>query len=305
MKKTTKTIHFLIRIFNLESFLIALFIRTSNKIIKKLIPLHTSYMHPSIKKVIRDSTLFELDISDYMQWYIWAGLKDLSWKFATKDAKGPYTIIDVGANVGAFCIKTGAFLVNNNIDSTVIAFEPNPYVFKKLAKNLSLNEKLKNTVQVEPLGVSNKKEKLEFQWNKNNSGGGRFISKKDSANENIELIKVVTIDDYVKVNNISNISFIKVDVEGFEPFVLQGAKETIEKFNPNIFIEVSPKWWNNNGFTVKGVLQRFNELNYTFYPLIDEEIGTPETFHNIIQKKEQFNLFLSCNQDIISIIEKG
>ena len=134
MKKTTKTIHFLIRIFNLESFLIALFIRTSNKIIKKLIPLHTSYMHPSIKKVIRDSTIFELDISDYMQWHIWSGLKDLSWKFATKDAKGPCTIIDVVA----FCLKTGVFLVNNNIDLTVNTISP----FHFNGFGMGMNEKV-------------------------------------------------------------------------------------------------------------------------------------------------------------------
>ena len=295
MKTTAKAIHYLIRIFNLESFIISLFIRTNNEIIKKLIPLHNSYKHPSIKKVRRDSALFELDISDYMQWYIWAGLKDLSWKFAAISCKSNCTILDIGANVGAFCLKLGAHSVKNNFNSTVIAFEPNPYVFKKLSYNLSCNEKLKNTVQIEPLGISSKKEQLKFQWNKKNTGGGKFIVGKKALSKNTELVDVVKVDDYVKEKNISNISFIKIDVEGFEPFVLQGAMQTIKKFKPNIFIEVSPKWWNKNGFTVKEVLKYFEELNYIFYPLINEEMGDPETFVSILEKKEQFNLFSKQN----------
>ena len=293
MKKTTKAIHFLIRIFNLESFIISQFIRTNNEIIKKLIPLNTGYRHNSIKKVVRDSTLFELDISDYMQWYIWAGLKDLSWELANKQPQSSCTILDIGANVGAFCLKLGAHLVNNNIDSKILAFEPNPYVFKKLSNNLSFNGKIKNTILIEPLGISNKKEQLEFQWNKKNTGGGKFIVEKKGLTKNVELIEVVKIDDYVKEKSISNISFIKIDVEGFEPFVLQGAMQTIKKFKPNIFVEVSPKWWNKNGFSVKEVLQYFEELNYFFYPLINEEIGDPETFINLLEKKDQFNLFLT------------
>jgi FkbM family methyltransferase len=292
MKKTTKVIHSLILIFNLESFIISLFIRTNNETIKKLIPLHNNYRRPSIRKVVRDSTLFELDISDYMQWYIWAGLKDLSWEFAANSLKGNCTILDIGANVGAFCLKLCAYSVKINFNSTVIAFEPNPYVLKNLYSNLSFNEGLKKSILIEPLGVSNKKEQLEFQWNKKNTGGGRFIVEKKGLTKSVELINVVKIDDYVKEKSISNISFIKIDVEGFEPFVLQGAMQTIKKFKPNIFIEVSPKWWNKNGFSVKEVLQCFEELNYVFYPLVNEEIGGPEAFNTLLEKKDQFNLFL-------------
>lgn len=293
MKKTTKAIHFLIRIFNLESFIIALLAHANNEIIKKLIPLNTSYKHPSIKKVVRDSTLFELDISDYMQWYIWAGLKDVSWGFAASSLKNNCTILDIGANVGAFCLKLGAHSIKNNCNSTVIAFEPNPYVFKKLSYNLSCNEKLKNTVQIEPMGISNKKEQLKFQWNKKNTGGGKFIVGEKPLSKNTELVDVVKVDDYIKEKKISSVSFIKIDVEGFEPFVLQGAMKTIKKFKPNMFIEVSPKWWNKNGFSVKEVLQYFEELNYVFYPLINDEIGDAEAFINLLEKKDQFNLFLT------------
>ena len=69
----------------------------------------------------------------------------------------------------------------------------------------------------------------------------------------------------------------------------------LESFIISLFIEVSPKWWNKNGFTLKEVLKYFEELNYIFYPLINEEIGDPETFVNLLGKKHHFNLFLEKN----------
>ena len=70
MKITTKIIHEIVIFLFLEGF----FIRLSQKkyFFIKLIPLHRSYKKGTIKKVKRDNTIFSLDISDYMQWHIWA-----------------------------------------------------------------------------------------------------------------------------------------------------------------------------------------------------------------------------------------
>jgi hypothetical protein len=51
-------------------------------------------------------------------------------------------------------------------------------------------------------------------------------------------IDVTTIDSFVKGNDIKNIELIKVDVEGAEHFVVQGAKETLSNFSPILLIEV-------------------------------------------------------------------
>jgi len=50
-------------------------------------------------------------------------------------------------------------------------------------------------------------------------------------------VNVTTIDSY----NFDKIDFIKIDTEGHELYVLEGAINTIEKYKPNIFIEVHPK----------------------------------------------------------------
>ena len=48
----------------------------------------------------------------------------------------------------------------------------------------------------------------------------------------------VSIDDFVKINNIKSIDFIKMDIEGAESFALEGAIETIKRFRPKLAIAI-------------------------------------------------------------------
>ena len=62
------------------------------------------------------------------------------------------------------------------------------------------------------------------------------------------LCKIIKLDDYYK--NIDNIDFIKIDVEGYEAYVIEGAFELIKKFKPYIYVEVGwgteHPYWNYN-----------------------------------------------------------
>ena len=52
-------------------------------------------------------------------------------------------------------------------------------------------------------------------------------------------IKIVTIDDYVTKNGFSNLSFIKMDIEGHEYPALTGMEQTLKRFKPIIMMEMS------------------------------------------------------------------
>ena len=60
--------------------------------------------------------------------------------------------------------------------------------------------------------------------------------------------KIVKLDDYYK--DINNIDFIKIDVEGYEAYVIEGALNLIKKFKPYIYVEVGwgtrHPYWNYN-----------------------------------------------------------
>ena len=49
-------------------------------------------------------------------------------------------------------------------------------------------------------------------------------------------VKTTTIDEYVKVNGLESVDFIKADIEGAERYMLEGAKETLAKFAPKLSI---------------------------------------------------------------------
>ena len=65
-----------------------------------------------------------------------------------------------------------------------------------------------------------------------------------------ENVSCITIDDYVKINKLSSVDLIKIDVEGYEGPVLEGALKSIEMFKPILFVEISwgkehPQWRTN------------------------------------------------------------
>ena len=127
-------------------------------------------------------------------------------------------------------------------NSKIISFEPLPFVFTKLRENLSHFSD--RTILVNK-GVGSKSEIISINYNRNASVYASFsdevndISYLDN-NEKLD-IEVITIDDYCKENNIQDIDFIKVDTEGFEKEVFDGAIQTFKKIKPK-FIQIEFNW---------------------------------------------------------------
>ena len=108
-------------------------------------------------------------------------------------------VIDLGAAPGDFsalCIKMGA--------SKIYSFDPDENEGSDLLKVNSLNE---NKIQVVK----------------------KYCSSKSIAAENI-----ISLDDFIEVNNIKKIDFIKSDIEGFETKALEGAKNILKIFKPKL-----------------------------------------------------------------------
>ena len=146
------------------------------------------------------------------------------------------TILDVGANIGLYSICYSKIFSNSIIHS----FEPVRKNYQALITNIKSN-KIKNIISYK-FGLLDKRKNLKIgipdakthkRYKKNiNDGLFSIFAKKKNLK-----IKLLSLDDLNKDNFFNKIDFIKIDVEGAESLVLEGAKKTIKKFKPTIQIE--------------------------------------------------------------------
>lgn len=111
----------------------------------------------------------------------------------------------------------------------IFAFEPDPYNFKILCENISRNKVKERIIPIQKI-LSNTN--LSTTLFVTGSGGSSIY---DKANFTCQSI---TIERFIKDENIEKVDFIKLDVEGSEIMVLEGATNTIKKFNPKLAISV-------------------------------------------------------------------
>ena len=136
-------------------------------------------------------------------------------------------IFDVGAHLG----ESIEFFTNIYPKCRVISFEPNPESFQNL-----MSKGYKN-VSVVQEGLSNKIGKAKYyKQTMSHLGGLKKINHdsedslgyaKQALNEEIQ-IKINTLDNYCKTHKINSIDILKIDVQGLEVEVLQGATNILK-----------------------------------------------------------------------------
>ena len=142
--------------------------------------------------------------------------------------------IDIGAHVGTWTIP---FAKKVNM---VHSFECSPRTYNFLCSNMALNNldykvKTYNTALGNEPGTTS-----YFIRNKDGGGNGCMKFDYDPKKQSQEIVvPVTTLDSF----NLTNIGFIKIDVEGFELKVLQGAVNTLKNNNyPKIIFESWAAW---------------------------------------------------------------
>lgn len=180
-----------------------------------------------------------------------------------KFSKKRNIFIDVGANVGFYTI-----LAHRSKYKKIYSFEPNPLIYDVLEKNVKLN-KLEPVVKLNKVGLGSKNESTTFHYSKTRTGRGSF--KLEAGGKERTTLKVKKFDTYVKANKllVKDISFIKIDVEGFELDVLKGMKQTLKSaaLGTCVFVEMTKEnkkegisLLRDLGFAVKKV----KDINYLF-----------------------------------------
>jgi FkbM family methyltransferase len=135
---------------------------------------------------------------------------------------------DVGANIGYLTMH---FARRFPELSSIQAFEPNPAALKTL-QGLFIEYP---RVQVHPVGLGASDEVLELQALPNSTSWGTVTGKLQGGTRT--KVPIRRGDDYRRQCGLALPNVMKIDVEGFEPNVLAGLRETISEARPAIVLE--------------------------------------------------------------------
>lgn len=168
-------------------------------------------------------------------------------------------IFDIGANIGLYTIRQAKRAKNGR----VFSFEPNPYAFARLEKNLKAND-LHNVFAINK-AIFSKHCQLGLKFN-------GFTGTTVVTSPLRELLKVeaLTLDEIVRSYGIKRVNLVKIDVEGNEMEVLRGGEKSLELID-KIVIECHSKqlkeqvssFLKGKGFSQ--VLQKKLERTYLLY----------------------------------------
>ncbi len=174
--------------------------------------------------------------------------------FLMRYLRDSVVFVDVGANNGYYySLKVAKRFTN----SQVYCFEPDPRILYHLEKNVRCN-RLTN-IKVIPLALSNHVGKAKMTAY---LGASNFLVSNHAGPIDTIEVECTTLDDFAVRNHISQIDFLKVDIEGGEYNLLQGAQQTIRKLRPPMILELNEKLLGRSYASIQGVLSILDDLDY-------------------------------------------
>lgn len=168
--------------------------------------------------------------------------------------------IDVGASMGTYVWNLLPYA------SAIYAFEPNPVSVVHLIK--SFTGIAAPPVTVLPFALSSANTTAMLRIPTSDSGLATIESRNlDRFSESVDAIPIVVLrlDDF----NLSNVGFVKIDVEGHESDVLVGARRTIMSSRPTLLIEIEER---HRPGSIKSVTELLAEMQYSGFFLLEESL---------------------------------
>ena len=140
------------------------------------------------------------------------------------------TVFDIGSYTGVYALVAA----KSNKKLNISAFEPNPELFSALEKNLKLN-RIRN-VKSEQMALDDQPGEAYLYLNHDTHTSIGSLIQSSTAGKKV-LVRKTTLDIYCKNYSINSIDLMKIDVEGYETYVIQGGLSIIKKSSPIILME--------------------------------------------------------------------
>lgn len=231
-----------------------------------------------IKIVTVHGITYKVDCRELIDCDIYLG----GWEPETHGVLGQFvtegmTVLEVGANIGAHTMTLGKLVGSSG---KVHAIEPTEYAFAKLKQNLDLNPQLGPRVSLHQCLLSSEtsaslKETVKSSWKRTKAP--------ERPDEVVEL-PCYSVDDLLDIKQVEKLDFLKIDVDGYDLKVLQGAQKALQTHRPVVFVEICNWALEQHGQHGLDILSFMNELGYKGFkngtrldPISPEDVtGLPE-----------------------------
>lgn len=163
------------------------------------------------------------------------------------------SIVDVGSYIGLYSIAIAKRVTNSG---KVFAFEPDPKNFQSLKLHIALNQ-VTEIVESINMAVADKSSVIHFQAERDSQS-----SIATTATGNTISVNCTSLDKYFPN---TKIDLLKIDVEGWEEKVLEGASLLLSDKNRSprlIYIEVHPFAWKEVGTSWDSLINLLSKYNY-------------------------------------------
>lgn len=142
--------------------------------------------------------------------------------------------LDVGANIGGVAIAMSRMV---GLSGTVHAFEANPKTLARLRIDLAANN-AGNVTVVPKAAWSSSGKSISFYCDNSYYAAASSVHRRDESWQEVR-VPTVSLDDYCRANRLIP-KAIKLDVEGAEFDVLQGARSVLDRHSPSLVMEYYP-----------------------------------------------------------------
>jgi FkbM family methyltransferase len=238
------------------------------------------------KKIVRNDIHYQVDLSEGidLSLFIFGNFqKHVSHNKLLEIPKNA-VVFDIGGNFGIMALQ----FAKQVPDGKVISFEPTHYALEKFRQNLTINPALQERIIIVNSFISSK--------SSNESDIKAFSSWKVSSEKNTEEkhpvhkgtakssegVGSITMDDYCVQSETERIDLIKIDTDGHEFEVFNGAKKSIAKFRPKIVFEVGKYVMIEKGIDFTFYLNYFNDLNYKLLTSKSAKEITSKNYNKLI-----------------------
>ena len=198
-----------------------------------------AHLHPFLHRNKDDAHLLKIQVPrDHYQYFCRIGKGDflpgheghIVGRFTPKEGD---TVIDIGAHIGRYTITSSKQVGNTG---KVVAIEADPDNFQLLKRNIALN-KLTNVLPLNYAVFSTRTRMKLYEQSASAKYNSLMLTRAAKTRNYVE-VNADTLDSILEQNEVNQVNWIKIDVEGAEFEVLKGSTKTLSSENVSLLIEI-------------------------------------------------------------------